>query len=50
MRKDKFASTVKGNFIKLLKYSDGVLRWVEILKTLRTEFEGQYSQFDIKGT
>jgi putative sterol carrier protein len=41
---------VKGNFMKLLKYSDGVLRWVEILKTLPTEFEGQYSQFNIKGT
>ena len=36
--------------MKLLKYSDGVLRWVEILKTLPTEFEGQYSQFNIKGT
>jgi putative sterol carrier protein len=41
---------VKGDFMKLLKYSDGVLRWVEILKTIPTEFEGQYSQFNIKGT
>jgi hypothetical protein len=41
---------VKGNFMKLLKYSDGLLRWVEILKTLATEFEGQYSQFNVKGT
>ena len=41
---------VKGNFMKLLKYSEGVLRWVEILKTLPTEFEGQYAQFNIKGT
>lgn len=40
---------VKGNFMKLLKYSEGVLRWVEILKTLPTEFEGQYAQFNIKG-
>ena len=38
---------VKGNFMKLVKYSDGVLRWVEILRTLPTEFEGQYSQFNI---
>lgn len=41
---------VKGNFMKLLKYSDSVLRWVDILKTLPTEFEGQYAQFNIKGT
>jgi len=40
---------VKGNFMKLLKYSEGVLRWVEILKTLPTEFEGQYAEFNIKG-
>jgi putative sterol carrier protein len=40
---------VKGNFMKLLKYSEGILRWVEILKTLPTEFEGQYAQFNIKG-
>jgi hypothetical protein len=39
---------LKGNIIKLLKYSDSVLRWVEILRTIPTEFEGQYSQFDIK--
>ena len=40
----------KGNFMKLLKYSDGILRWVDILGTIPTEFEGQYSQFNIKGT
>ncbi len=41
---------VKGDLMKLLKYSDGILRWVEILKTIPTEFEGQYSQFNMKGT
>ena len=41
---------VKGNFMKLLKYSDGVLRWIEILKTIPTEFEGQYVQYNIQGT
>ena len=41
---------VKGNFMKLMKYSEGVLRWVEILKTVPTEFEGQYSEFNIKGS
>jgi len=41
---------VKGNFMKLLKYSDGVLRWVEILRAVPTEFEGQYAQLNIKGT
>ena len=41
---------VKGNFMKLLKYSDWVLRWVEILGTVTTEFEVQYAQYNIKGT
>ena len=40
---------VKGNFMKLLKYSDGVLRWVDILRTIPTEFEGEFAQFNIKG-
>ena len=40
---------VKGSFMKLLKYSDGVLRWIEILRALPTEFEGHYAQFNIKG-
>ena len=40
---------VKGNFMKLLKYSEGVLRWVEILRTIPTEFDGQYAEFNIKG-
>jgi hypothetical protein len=40
---------VKGNMVKLLKYSEGVLRWVEILRAVPTEFEGQYAQFNIKG-
>jgi len=40
----------KGDFMKLLKYSDGVLRWVEILGTIPTEFEGRYTQCNIRGT
>lgn len=40
---------VKGNFMKLLKYSDGVLRWVEILGTIPTEFDGEYAPFNVKG-
>jgi putative sterol carrier protein len=32
---------VKGNFMKLLKYSDGVLRWVEILRTIPTEYASE---------
>lgn len=40
---------VKGNFMKLLKYSDGVLRWVDILRTIPTEFEGSYLTSSIKG-
>jgi len=41
---------VKGNFMKLLKYSDGMLRWVEILRTIPTKFEGQYAQHNIQST
>jgi putative sterol carrier protein len=40
---------VKGNFMKLLKYSQALLRWTEILRTIPTEFEGQYAEFNIKG-
>jgi len=40
----------KGNFMKLLKYSDGVLRWIEILRTIPTEFEGQFAQYNIQGS
>jgi hypothetical protein len=37
---------VKGNFFKLLKGSDSTLRWVEILRSIPTEFEGDYGQYD----
>jgi putative sterol carrier protein len=38
---------VKGNFFKLLKGSDSTLRWVEILRSIPTEFEGEYAQYNL---
>ncbi len=38
---------VKGSFFKLLKSSDSTIRWVEILQSIPTEFEGEYSQYNI---
>jgi putative sterol carrier protein len=38
---------VKGNFFKLLRGSDSTLRWVEILRSIPTEFEGEYGQYSI---
>ena len=40
---------VRGNFLKLLAGSDSTLRWVEILKTIPTEFEGAYAQYNLPG-
>lgn len=38
---------VQGPFLQLLKGADRTLRWVEILRTIPTEFEGQYAQYNI---
>ena len=38
---------VQGPFLQLLKGGNRVLRWVEILRTIPTEFEGDYSQYNI---
>ena len=40
---------VQGPFLQLLKGANRVLRWVEILGTIPTEFEGDYAQHDITG-
>lgn len=40
---------IKGNFIKLLKASRSTDRWVEILRSIPTEFESEYSKFDMPG-
>jgi len=39
---------VKGSFIKLLKSSSSTERWIEILRGIPTEFEGEYNKFNIK--
>lgn len=40
---------VKGNLLKLMKYTKSTLRWLEILRTIPTEFHGEYSKDNIKG-
>lgn len=40
---------VQGPFLQLLKGGDRVLHWVEILRTIPTEFEGDYAQYNIAG-
>ena len=39
----------QGPFLQLLKGANRVLRWVESLRTIPTEFDGEYAQYDIKG-
>ena len=38
----------QGPFLQLLKGAERVLRWVDILRTIPTEFEGEYVQYSIK--
>jgi len=38
---------VKGNLLKLMKYTKPTLRWLEILRTIPTEFHGEYSKHNI---
>ncbi len=40
---------VKGNLMKLLKMTKSTNRWLEILRTIPTEFHGEYAQYNIKG-
>ncbi|MCR4406094.1 MAG: SCP2 sterol-binding domain-containing protein [Anaerolineae bacterium] len=40
---------IKGNFLQLLKGADSTIRWVEILRTIPTEFEGEYAQYNFEG-
>jgi len=40
---------VRGNFLKLLKGADSTNRWVEILRTIPTEFEGEYARYNLSG-
>jgi putative sterol carrier protein len=38
---------VRGNFLKLLKLADATIRWVELLRTIPTEFEGEYAKYNL---
>ena len=39
----------QGPFLQLLQGGNRIIRWVEILRTIPTEFEGEYAQFDLPG-
>lgn len=39
---------VRGNLMKILKLSKATERWLEILRTIPTEFHGEYSKYNIK--
>lgn len=39
----------QGPFLQLLKGGNRIIRWVEILRTIPTEFEGDYAQYNLPG-
>ena len=39
----------QGPFLQLLQGANRITRWVEILRTIPTEFEGNYSQYNLPG-
>ncbi len=39
-----------GPFLQLLAGGNRIIRWVEILRTIPTEFLGDYAQYDLPGT
>lgn len=40
---------VRGDFLRILKGSEPTMRWLEVLRTIPTEFEGTYASSSIKG-
>ena len=40
----------QGPFLQLLQGSSRIIRWVEILRTIPTEFEGTYAQYNLTGS
>jgi putative sterol carrier protein len=40
---------VKGNLLQLLKTADATIRWLEVLQTIPTEFEGDYAKRSFPG-
>lgn len=41
---------VSGPLLKLLAGADSTMRWVEILRSIPTEFEGDYAKFNMPGS
>ncbi len=39
----------QGPFLQLLQGGSRIIRWVEILRTIPTEFEGSYAQYNLPG-
>jgi len=39
----------QGPFLQLLQGGNRIIRWVEILRTIPTEFEGSYAQYNLAG-
>jgi putative sterol carrier protein len=39
----------QGPFVQLLQGANRIIKWVEILRTIPTEFEGEYAQYDLSG-
>ena len=39
---------VRGNLMKIIKMSKATERWLEILRTIPTEFHGEYAKYNIK--
>ncbi len=39
----------QGPFLQLLQGGNRIIRWVEILRTIPTEFEGKFAQFNLSG-
>jgi len=39
----------QGPFLQLLQGGARIIRWVEILRTIPTEFEGDYAQYNLPG-
>jgi len=41
---------VKGNLLQLLRTADATMRWLQVLQTIPTEFEGDYADQSFSGT
>jgi SCP-2 sterol transfer family len=40
----------QGPFLQLLQGGNRIIRWVEILRTIPTEFEGNFGQYNLPGS